>query len=685
MTQPISPEPEIDALLAQLTSDEKIALLAGVDNWHTAALPHLGIRTLTMSDGPHGVRAGDDGTGRPFGPTTAFPTGVGLSATWNPALLEQVGQALAEETLAMGCDILLGPCVNIVRHPLGGRNFESYGEDPYLTGRLAVGYVRGLQSRGAGASLKHFAANNFEQERLRCNVQVDERTLREIYLPHFEAVVKEARPWTVMCAYNRINGQHASQNKHLLTEILKGEWGFDGLVVSDWGANHTITESLNAGLDLEMPGPGLYFGELLSAALSMWQVEESTLDGAVRRVLRILARAGKIDSIPAAAPAAMAQANTTAHQQLACRAAEESMVLLKNEAGALPLDGEALRSVAVIGPHAAQLVIGGGGSAFVDPPYRIAPLAVLQELLGDKVTAAAGCTLPRPTGLNRRRPQDDALIAEAVELARRCEVAVVFVGAPEKYETEGMDRPHMSLPGRQDELVAAVAQANPRTIVVLTAGAPVAMPWLGQVQAVLLAHYPGLEGGRAVVRLLLGQANPSGKLTVSWPVRLQDSPAAINHTYPGARQVIYGEGIFVGYRYFDQVELAPLFPFGHGLSYTTFAYGPLQAPERFQAGQPLTVSLRVRNSGSRPGAEVVQLYVSDLESSLPRPPRELKGFARVELQPGAEQEVTFTLDERAFAFYDVIRQRWTAEPGRFELLAGSSSRDLRARVLVEME
>ncbi len=816
-------EQRIDALLQKLTVREKVSLLSGKDPWQTVPIERLGIPSLVMTDGPHGVRAADDGTGRPTGPTTAFPTGISFAATWNPDLVERVGAALGEETVAMGCDILLGPCINMVRTPLGGRNFETYAEDPYLAGRIGVAWVRGLQSRGAGASVKHYAANNHEIERFRNNIVVDERTLHEIYLPAFETIVKEAQPWTVMCVYNRLNGAYGSQNHHLLTGILKEEWGFDGLVVSDWGANHTTVESVVGGLDLEMPGPARYFGNLLVDAVRIWQIDEALVDAAARRILRIVLRSGKMDG-GAGRPAGAV--NTPEHQAVARQVAEEAITLLKNDGALLPLGAGPIRSIAVIGPNAATAILGGGGSAFVEPPYRVSPLAGIQARAGERVQIAyepgcdnaieppilpaewladggfhaeyfsgsrldgpaqlvrtdrqldfwwwgtgpaegvsgkefavrwtgklhvpasefytlkvgatgecrvyldgelqiethgtAGEEFPRSLAMGAVRkqleagraydlrieyrkpvgqeigvmsarmmaspdPAADPRLSRAVELARRCDVAVVFVGMPEKYETEGDDRPDLELPGRQNELVAAVVAANPRTVVVLNVGAPVTLPWLDRVPAVLQMYYPGMEGGHAIARVLFGDVNPSGKLTVTYPRRLQDSPAYNNMTYPGAREVRYGEGIFIGYRHFDRAGVEPLFPFGHGLSYTTFEYGALQMPAVCKAGEPVEVVVTIKNTGAVAGQEVVQLYVRDVASSLPRPPKELKGFHKVTLAPNESRTVTFTLDARAFSFYDAHAARWVAEPGEFEIQIGSSSRDIRTKGAVTLQ
>lgn len=811
-------EERIDSLLQQMTLREKCALLSGNDSWRTVPIERLGIQSIVMTDGPHGVRATQEG-GREYAPATSFPTGVSMAATWNPALIEQVGEALAEETLALGCDILLGPCVNIVRHPTAGRNFEAYSEDPYLAGKIGSAWVRGLQRKGVGASLKHYACNNQEDDRMRGSSEIDERTLREIYLAQFEEIVKETNPWTVMCSYNRINGEYASQNYYLLQGILKGEWGYDGVVVSDWGANHTIFESIQGGLDLEMPGPAKYYGRLLEEALHHWQIELEDVDDAVRRMLRLLIRAGGIDrsSRPAGS------LNTAAHQILARKAAKESITLLKNEGDVLPLEPAALKSVAVIGPMADYGAIGGGGSSFLQPPYRTTPLQGLRARLGDQVEIhyAQGCDAfhelpvlsldyirpasgegqglrgeyfanadfsgapviervdqnlgfwwmsfaplpetPRPfcvrwtgllsvpvsgrytlmsqnTGWMRLfvdgklvlenqvdvitrfpppqveveleltvgrsyelkveyvrtvetdhpamflrfaytpRPEEDQRMELAVKAAQESDVALVFAGWPEGYESEGRDRPGIELTNRQDELIRLVAAANPRTVVVLNCGSPVAMPWIEQVAGIVEAYYPGQEGGQAVASVLLGEVNPSGKLTVTFPRRIEHTPAYTNFG-PG-REVAYGEGIFVGYRHYDQRRVEPLFPFGHGLSYTQFEYRDLQID--VQVRNPVKVTLQVANTGSRKGAEVVQVYVSDKQASLPRPPKELKGFVKVELEPGESQVVTFDLNPRAFAFYDPVQGDWVVEPGEFEILVGASAKDIRLRGTVSL-
>lgn len=812
----------VDDLLGELTLKEKVSLLSGKDTWRTVPIERLGIPAVIMTDGPHGVRTNPMWAGRPASPATTFPTGMAMASCWNPYLIERVGAALGEETRALDCDILLGPCVNIVRTPLAGRNFETYSEDPYLAGRTGVAWVKGVQSRGVGASLKHYACNNQEYERFRGNSVVDERTLREIYLPAFEAIVKEVQPWTVMCSYNRINGVYASQNHTLLTEILRDEWGFEGVVVSDWNANHTIFESVAGGLDLEMPGPAKYYGQLLVEAVRNWQIAEETVDTSARRVLDLILKSGRMDD-----PAAMPEGslNTPEHQALAREVAEESITLLKNEGGILPL-GKDVKRIAVIGPNAAKARIGGGGSSYSEPPYRVSPLEGLKAKLGDGVEIGyeRGCDnfleppileseylVPKrgegpgllgvyfrtqdfsgealervdprmefwwmsppgdigieqfsvrwtgqlispstgrhvfkfnsdgvcrlyidgelliemlpgrhvthlgtvgemsayvelvagqaydiqveyvklPDTENRSMrvafayapdPEKDDRLARAVDLAKQSDVAIIFAGMPRGYESEGHDRPDMALPGPQTELIRAVAAANANTVVVLNCGAPVELPWVDDVPALVLAFYPGQEGGNALANTLMGDVNPSGKLSITFPKRYEDNPTFIN--YPGGKEVHYGEGIFVGYRYYDQKDVEPLFPFGLGLSYTTFEYSDLQIPEAVQPGEPVPVSVTVTNTGAQAGKEIVQLYVADKESSLPRPPKELKGFGKVLLEPGESKTVAFELDQRALSFYDPYCNQWVAEPGEFEVLIGASSRDIRLKAAFTLE
>jgi beta-glucosidase len=818
----------IEEILSQMTLQEKVALMSGKDVWNTVSIERLGIPSITMTDGPHGVRASDPSTGRKLGPATSYPTGISMAASWNPDLIEEVGAALADETRHMGCHILLGPCVNIVRTPLGGRNFEAYSEDPFLAGEIGKAWVKGLQSRNIGASLKHYALNNQEINRNRGNSVVDERTMREIYLPAFEKIVKETQPWTVMCSYNKINGEYASENGRMLTDILRDEWGFEGVLITDWGANHSTIPSKNAGMDIEMPGPAKYYGKLLLEAVHNWQVEQKTIDDSARRILRLVLTAVEPkDNLPHPEGAG----NTPENRLLARRLAEESITLLKNDNNVLPLKRDQINSLAVIGPNAAEARIGGGGSSYLEPHYRISPLDGIRALAGDSVEIAyaKGCdnlvqppaipsrafntpggnghglraeffnnldfsgqpvisridphlnqiwfSAPPDAGIhkdhfsarwtgafqversgyytlmlgntdlarlyldnqllveNDRRdvpaheivdhptslisvipivleagkpydmrvdyiktsrddfagirlmyiqpPEEDDPIGRAVDLARQADAAVIFAGMPTYFETEGDDRPDLELPGQQTELIRAVAAVNKKTIVVINAGAPVSMPWLNEVAVVLESYYPGQEGGSAVARVLFGEINPSGRLPVTFPKRLEDTPAFIH--YPGARDVIYGEGIFVGYRYYDTRDIEPLFPFGFGLSYTTFEYNQLDVPKLINLGDPLTFTLTVTNTGPYAGQEVVQIYVADETSSVKRPPKELKSFQKVALDVGESRTLTFTLDQRALSFYDPYQKDWVAEPGKFEILAGSSSRDIHARAVFVLQ
>ncbi len=820
-------EGRLRALLARLSLRERVDLLSGRNMSGTVPIPRLGIGSATLTDGPRGVCAGAPAEGLPHGPTTAFASGVAFAASWNPALVARVGAAMGAETLAMGRDVLLGPCVNIHRHPLGGRNFESFSEDPHLAGRIGVGYVHGVQSMGVGACAKHFACNNQERERWRGSSALDDRTLREIYLPAFEAVVREARPWTVMCAYNRVNGVYASQHRLLLSDILRGEWGFDGVVMSDWNATHAIHEPVQAGLDLEMPGPAKCFGRLLYEAAIHWQIEIADIDRAALNILRLLHRCGRLGPRPP--PKRGGAVNIPAHQRLARALAGEALVLAKNEPQVLPFAVRRLRSLAVIGPQATGIA-NGGGSSWVSPPYQVTPLEGLTRLLPKRVRIhhEPGCSdridmpvvpsrqlappsgrgrgvrvtyfdglgcggapagqaiepdisrwtwmqpphpavrdwrhwsaryeatytaesdgpariqldaigearlwwdgapllalaMPDPLGsgpLHQKAHRDlqlargrryrvridfsrvpgtddgtlvkfqagpspgtgeDQAIARAATRAAGCDAAVVFVGLPDRYESEEGDRPALALPGQQAELVRAVCAANPRTAVVVQCGSPVALPFLDQAPAVLIAWYPGQEGGNAIAEALCGRTNPCGKLPMTFPRRIEDTPA-FGH-YPGRRVARYGEGIFVGYRHYDARGIEPLLPFGHGLSYTTFAYRGLRAKRAIRRGEELAVAVTVRNTGARPGSEVVQLYLGDDAASLPRPPRELKAFAKVRLSPGEARTVRFLLRERDFSFFDPDHGGWRCEAGGFTIAVGSSSRDLRLRARVRI-
>lgn len=815
-------DPRIDELLADLTLEEKVSLTAGKDMWHVPGVPRLGIPSLKVTDGPNGARGdGLAGTGLSC---VCIPCGSALAATWNPALIERVGAMLGDEARTKAAHVLLAPTVNLHRSPLGGRNFECYSEDPYLTSRIAVAFIRGVQSRGVGTTIKHFAGNESEFERMTIDSTIGERALRELYLPPFEAAVREADAWGVMAAYNRLNGAFCTESEDLLTRLLKEEWGFRGLVVSDWLATHSTVPAARAGLDLEMPGPPAHFGARLVDAVRAGEIREAQVDDKVRRILRMAVWTRAFEDPMDHAEEAV---DLPEHRALAREAALDGAVLLKNDGGALPLDASKLRRVAVVGPNAGVAQIMGGGSANVRAHYLRSPLAALRDRLGSSVEVVhePGCQihrhLPRlqrglatPDGepgiaieyfagqehagpvihrerrehgalrwfgrfsdavdprsfscravtrftpeqsgehrfgmlllgearlyldgelaidaSSRRLPRGESffgygtdeivvtadlvagrpceivleyanrgardlggallgamaptptdLMERAIAAARDADAAIVVVGTSEEWETEGRDRESIDLPLRQAELIERVAAVQPRTVVVVNAGSPIAMPWLDHVPAVLDVWLGGQEMADALAALLVGDANPSGKLPTTFPVRLEDTPAFLD--YPGeAGRVVYGEGVFGGYRFYDTRDVTPLFPFGHGLSYTTFAYGePRLSSPRVAPGETLVVEVDVENTGTRAGSEVVQLYVRPRTPRLARPFQELKAFAKLTLGPGATATARLTLDDRAFAAWDPKPHRWTIDPGPFELHIGSSSRDIRQTIEVE--
>jgi len=809
-------EQEIQNILKKLNVKEKVSLLSGRDFWGTTIIAEKGIPGVTVTDGPHGVRISDEDSDRDKnGTATAFPTGVAMASTWNPELIHKVGVALAEETRANKCDILLGPCINIVRTPLAGRNFETFSEDPYLAGQMGIGYVQGVQSRGVGVSVKHFAANNQEYRRDKGSSNVDERTLREIYLPAFEMIVKEADPWTIMCSYNRINGVYASENYHLLTEILKKEWGFKGVVVSDWNANHSTIESMEAGLDLEMPGPANYFGRHLEEAVKSWKADEKALDQAAERVIRL---AKRVESYNLDHKEDRGTFSNDQHTKLAKETAAESMVLLKNEKKNLPLDPRNIKKLAVLGPCAPKASYGGGGSSIVNCEYTISPLEGLENFYGEsaEILYHRGCNdrhkadafgnvgiqvshqgepgfyqeyfsnrhfegdplqtdlipkidfwqiftpegIPKDhfsvrwsgdmevarTGLytikteyqgnyqlfiddklicqekewkdqepypfytickapihleegkkyriqlnfqstteNERQAfilkalyhitqkEVDAEIDEAISLAKEADIPLLFVGHTTGFEQEGIDRDDMRLPGEQDRLIQRVCEAVPETIVILTTGSPVEMPWIDSVNTLLQTHFYGQEGGTAIAEILHGITNPSGKLTTTYPIRLKDNPTYIH--YSGNRNHNYGEGIFVGYRYYDFKEMPVLFPFGHGLSYTEFVFSDLKITGDLEEGT-LKAEFSIANTGDKAGAEVAQVYIGQQKCTELRPPQELKGFQKVYLAPGEKQQVIIHLNHRSFAYYQEWKQDWHRDTGEFEIRVGNSSRNI---------
>ena len=797
-------EARVDDLLGRLTLEEKVSLMAGATGMTGQAIPRLGIPEVKMTDGPTGVRSPEGD------PATVFPVGVAIAATWNPALAQQVGGAIADEARGYGASVLLAPTVNIVRTPRWGRNFETYSEDPYLTTRIALGYVRGVQDKGVGVSIKHFAANNQETNRFFTNSAVDERTMRELYLPAFETVIKTLDPWSVMASYNKINGTYAGENRWLLTDVLRKDWGFKGFVVSDWGATHTTAEALNAGLDLEMPGPPKHYGEKLLAAVKAGQVTQAQIDMTARRMVGLIVRSGVIEGTAGK----NGVVGGPAHAAISQRAAEEGIVLLKN-AGLLPLD-PSIRTLAVVGPNAVSARIQGSGSSAVKPFDAIAtPLDALRAALPgvkivyepgvdnedappaadaalfspDKSRAAKGLTqsyfasadlsgapvtsdvattfvkhisgnvagaqsanylslrwegvfwppvsgryefsirgtgngtltfdgktlIERATpavpdnrdvvgfpvgrrtvaidleagkgypvrldyvngkspyeslgfGVRLPRPSFDAAIAAA----KSADAAIVIVGSNSRTEGEGYDRTSIDLPGDQNKLVSAVAVANAKTVVVVNAGAAMTMPWKDEVSAIVDIWLPGQFGPAALANILTGKVNPSGRLPVTFPATDADNVIKVETATTN-----YAEGLLVGYRSFDARAVKPLFAFGHGLSYTNFAYGTAIAPARIKAGGAVKATVGVRNTGKRDGMEVVQLYVAPVDRAAADPVKQLKAFAKVPIRAGARQAVALTLDPRAFASYDVAAKAWMVRPGRYRLMIGAAADDIR--------
>lgn len=795
-------EIRIDDLLSRMTLTEKISQLAGTPNTAaTADNNRLGIPGLTMADGPHGV------VGQ--GKATCFPSALAQAATWDPDLVGRIAKAIGREFRAKGRYVALGPCINIIRDPRGGRSFETFGEDPYLLSKLAAAYVKGIQSQKVIAVPKHFACNNQENDRTTNNVIIDERTLREFYLPAFRASVIDADTWAIMSAFNKINGEFCSQNKHLLTEILKQEWGFKGFVVSDWQACHATVESITAGLDVEMPY-ALYYGQPLADAVNNGQVSEKTIDNAVRRILRAKFWAGVFENPPKPDETLI---NTKEHQALALEVARKSIVLLKNDSKLLPLDKNKIKSIALIGPNADIARTGGGGSAEVTPFYAVSPLQAIKQKNGNtvKINFAKGCdldlrdslkpvkqsclistdsnsgkqglfgeyfdnrNLKGPPALKRIDPSvnfdweftvptpevhfdsfsvkwkgklipdktadyllgtisdggvrlylDGKLLiddwhdfgprthtiplhfkagvahdicleyfqtenwarvklcwlevdktvdpfAQARQTAKNSDVAIVAVGTASRIETEGGDRYDLALPGQQDQLIKAVTQANPNTIVLLINGSAVLMDdWIDKVPAILQCWFGGQEAGNAIADVLFSDENPGGKLPITLP-QTQDQLPPFDNNYETA-----GQGR--GYRYYEKYKKEPQFPFGHGLSYTSFEYKNLCInPKQSRIGHPVTVSLDIRNTGSRTGDEVVQLYVHDVKTTVDRAPKELKAFKRLTLKPNETSTVTFTLDDDAFSFYDVASKKFIVESGEFEIILASSSKDIRLK------
>lgn len=651
---------DIKDMVERMTLEEKAEICSGGDFWSTRAFERLGIPSVMMTDGPSGLRK-QGGAGDHLGlnesvPAVCFPSSAAVASSFDTGLARELGEELGEECQAEDVALLLGPGLNIKRSPLCGRNFEYFSEDPVLAGEMGAALVQGMQSRGVGSCIKHFACNNQETGRMVSDSAVDERTLHEIYLAPFEAVVKKARPWAVMCAYNKVNGTYCAENRQLLTDILRDEWGFDGMVVTDWGAVKNRALGIRAGLDLEMPGGTDRGTKQIVAAIEEGSLSMDELDLAVENVLSFVDKA--------TAGHRAVELDLERGYRLAVKAAERSAVLLKNEGGALPI-AEGAR-VAFIGEFASSPRYQGSGSSYVNSARRSAPLDCAPE----GVVYAQGYRAADDEG-------DPALVAEAVRAAREADVAVVFAGLPDRYESEGYDRTTLAMPANQVELIDAVAAAQPRTVVVLMNGAPVTMPWAGDVTAILEMYLAGDGAGEAAVSLLYGRANPSGKLAETFPLKLEDNPSYLN--FPGENdRTEYREGVFVGYRYYDAKGMEVLFPFGYGLSYTTFAYSDLElGTDAFAEGEELSVALTVTNTGERAGEEVVQLYVAPPIGQRRRPVRELKRFTKVALEPGESARVEFSLDARALSYYEPILHEFCAESGAYGIEVGASSRDIR--------
>ena len=646
-----------ELLLKELTLEEKCALLSGAETFKTRGMPEHGIPQIWLSDGPHGLRkqAGEsDHLGlNPSVPATCFPTASAVANSWDAALGEEIGAALGEEAAAQEVSVLLGPGLNMKRNPLCGRSFEYFSEDPYLAGKLAAGYIRGIQSKGVAACPKHFAVNSQETRRMASDSIVDERTLREIYLTGFEIAVKEGHPRSIMSSYNLVNGTYANENKHLLMEILRGEWGFDGAVITDWGGSNDHALGVKNGSTLEMPAPGGDSVRELLAAVESGKITESDIDARLSELLPL------VFDTKAALDAAPREFDAAAHHALARRAAAESLVLLKNEDSLLPLAAGA--KVAVIGDFAKNPRYQGAGSSMVN--------STQVDVLLDKLIDSELNVIGYQQGFDRHGKPDAALQKSACELATQADTVILCMGLDEIAESEGLDRSNLRLAQNQVDLLQAVAAVNPKIVVVLYSGSVVETPWLDNCQALLYAALGGQAGAGAVADALTGKANPCGKLAETWPLAYADVPSAADFA-TRRKTVEYREGLYIGYRYFTTAEKAVRFPFGYGMSYTTFAYSDMAADEQ-------GVSLTVTNTGSVAGTEIVQLYTAKKNSELFRPAKELKGFARVTLAPGEKQRITIMLDDKAFRFWNVKANRWEIEGGEYELLVGASVADIR--------
>ena len=661
---------DVKAIIREMTLEEKAGMCSGKDFWHLKGVERLGIPEVMVSDGPHGLRkqaeeADHLGLNESI-KAVCFPTACATACSFDRDLLEEMGERIGDECQAEDLSVILGPAVNIKRSPLCGRNFEYFSEDPYLASQMAAAHIKGVQSKNVGTSIKHFAANNQEHRRMSCSSEIDERTLREIYLAAFETAIKEAKPDTVMCSYNRINGEFASENHWLLTEVLRDQWGFEGYVMSDWGAVNDRVKGLKAGLELEMPGSGGNTDKEIVEAVKNGELEEAVLDRAVERILNIVFKftdnrqEGKFD--------------LEEDHKLAAKIAGESMVLLKNE-GVLPLPAQG-KKIAFIGKFAETPRFQGGGSSHINSFKITSALEAVKEVA--EVTYAQGYDVKEDV-------IDQAMLNQAVETAKEADVAVIFAGLPDAFESEGYDRTHMRMPDCQNTLISEIAKVQENVVVVLHNGSPVEMPWADQVKGILEAYLCGQAVGQAEVDILFGKVNPSGKLAETIPYKLSDNPSYLN--FPGdGQKVEYKEGVFVGYRYYDTKEMPVRYPFGYGLSYTTFEYSDLQlSSDKIKDTDKLKVTLKVKNTGNRAGKEIVQFYVADKTGAASRPAKEPKNFVKVELQPQEEKTVEMELDKRSFAWYNTDIHDWYAASGEYEILAAASSRDIRLKKTVYVE
>lgn len=666
----------IAELIKELSLKEKASLLSGGDIWQTEAVERLDIPSIFLVDGPHGVRyVADRHHADPAKKATCFPTAVNLAASWDLELIKKVAAALAEESKALGVDVLLGPGINMKRSPLGGRNFEYFSEDPFLTAELAAAFIKKVQSKGIGSSLKHYAANNQEYKRFSIDAQIDERPLREIYLAAFEKVVKEANPWTVMAAYNQINGDFATENEYLLRDILRDEWGYDNLIVSDWWAVHNRVEALKAGLDLEMPGADPVNDQKIVDAVEAGELSQEKVDESAARILNLILKAQeteKNNELPA-----------EEHHQLAKEIAADTIILLKNQGDLLPLTEAKLAekdSLLVVGELAQEVRYQGIGSSQVNPTR----LDTHYQALEDKFSEELAVHYTPGYSTDAEAEENENLRDKALREAENKDYVIIYAGLPDKVEAEGYDRKDMQIPEEQNQLIKELAKVNPNIIVVLNNGAPVELrQWLDNVSAVIEAGLPGQAGALALAEIIAGEVNPSAKLAESYPLKLEDNPSYLD--FPGSNGTVrYGEGIYIGYRYYDKKKMELSFPFGYGLSYTEFSYRALEAPDYLAEGEKLKLKVLIENTGQFTGKEVVQLYISQSNPALERPPKELKGFAKIELEPGEKDWLELELDYQDLAYYHP-EAGWIVEADHYKIMIGASSRDIKFTEEIQVE